>query len=193
MNFYFDAAKVLDRLDARQGSIKGIIASLPEKDRSRTAALVIETLKCEVAPSFLTWQFQYNFAVKTVLVDTIEKSKLMKQERKLSSLNLALVLVHDLLLARGIQAGDGPIKQAILRHKARLNGEFQKIKIHRGVSSNAALANDGDERAGTFNSSHPVYSHQSSAPSADSSLCPREHLANDTWRRYPYPGCPGLS
>ena len=47
MNFYFEAAKVLDRLDAKQGSIKGVIATVPEKDRKRTAALVIETLKCE--------------------------------------------------------------------------------------------------------------------------------------------------
>lgn len=47
MNFYFEAAKVLDKLDAKQGSIKGVIASVPDKDRKRTAALVIETLKCE--------------------------------------------------------------------------------------------------------------------------------------------------
>jgi 25S rRNA (cytosine2278-C5)-methyltransferase len=66
----------------------------------------------------------------------------------LTSPNLALVLVHDLLLAKGIQAGDGPIKQAILRHKARLNGEFQKLKIKRGASSNADLAQPQDERVG---------------------------------------------
>lgn len=47
MNFYFEAAKVLDKLDAKQGSIKGVIATIPEKQRKRTAALVIETLKCE--------------------------------------------------------------------------------------------------------------------------------------------------
>lgn len=47
MNFYFEAAKTLDRLDAKQGSIKGVLASLPEKDRKRTSALVIETLKCK--------------------------------------------------------------------------------------------------------------------------------------------------
>jgi putative methyltransferase len=46
MNFYFDAANTLDQLDARQGSIKGIIATLPEKTRKRTGALIIETLKC---------------------------------------------------------------------------------------------------------------------------------------------------
>jgi hypothetical protein len=52
MNFYFDAAKTLDRLDAKQGSIKGVLATLPEKDRKRTAALVIETLKCENETTF---------------------------------------------------------------------------------------------------------------------------------------------
>ncbi len=50
MNFYFQAANVLDKLDAKQGSIKGVIATVPEKDRRRTAALVIETLKCENCP-----------------------------------------------------------------------------------------------------------------------------------------------
>lgn len=130
MNFYFEAAKTLERVDAKRGSIKSIIATLPEKDRKRTAALVIETLK-----------------FKPVLLEVIEKTKLMKEERKLTSANLALVLVHDLLLAKGIQAGDGPIKQAILRHKTRLHGEFQKCKIKCGATSNEQLAHNGDERA----------------------------------------------
>lgn len=73
----------------------------------------------------------------------------MKEERKkLTSLNLALVLVHDVLLRNGIQAGDGPVKQAVLRHKTRMHGEFQKIKIKRGVKSNVDLAQSGDPRAG---------------------------------------------
>jgi hypothetical protein len=46
MNFYFQAASVLDNVDAKKGSVKGLLAALPEKDRKRTAALVIETLKC---------------------------------------------------------------------------------------------------------------------------------------------------
>lgn len=88
--------------------------------------------------------------VKSVLLEVIEKASLMKEERKLSSssVNLVLTLVHDLLLARGIQAGDGPLKQAVLRHKTRLHGEFQKIKIKRGATSNLQLAHNGDERAG---------------------------------------------
>ena len=75
---------------------------------------------------------------------------MMKEERKLTSFNLALVLVHDLLIGKGIQAGDGPIKQAVLRHKTRLHGEFQKLKIKRGALSNSQLAQNADERAGVW-------------------------------------------
>ena len=46
MNFYFEAAKILDKLDKKHGSIKGVLSSVPEKDRKRTSALVIESLKC---------------------------------------------------------------------------------------------------------------------------------------------------
>ncbi|KAL1748928.1 S-adenosyl-L-methionine-dependent methyltransferase [Schizophyllum fasciatum] len=130
MNFYFSAAKTLDRLDAKHGSIKGVLATLPEKDRKRTAALVIETLK-----------------YKAVLSDVIRTCKLLPSEKKITSLNLALVLVHDLLLSRGIQAGDGPVKQAVLRHKTRLQAEFAKIKIKRGAKSNEDIAQVGDQRA----------------------------------------------
>ncbi|KIM84282.1 hypothetical protein PILCRDRAFT_818620 [Piloderma croceum F 1598] len=130
MNFYFEAAKTLDRLDAKEGSIKGVLATLPEKDRKRTAALVIETLK-----------------YKSALIAVMDASKIMTEERKLSSRNLALVLVHDVLLSNGIQAGDGPLKQAILRHKTRLRSEFQRIKVKRGVKSNDELAQTGDARA----------------------------------------------
>ncbi|KLO13049.1 S-adenosyl-L-methionine-dependent methyltransferase [Schizopora paradoxa] len=131
MNFYFDAAKALDKLNARQGSIKGVIGHLPEKDRKRGSALVIETLK-----------------YKDALTEIINNSGLLKQEKqKINSMNLALLLVHDLLLSRGIQAGDGPIKQAILRHKTRLHAEFQKLKIKRGVKNTEDLAQAPDPRS----------------------------------------------
>ncbi|KAF9048596.1 S-adenosyl-L-methionine-dependent methyltransferase [Panaeolus papilionaceus] len=164
MNFYFEAAKTLDLLDAKKGSIKGIIAKVPEKDRKRTAALVIETLK-----------------FKPVLLEVIQTIKLMKEERKLKSLNLALVLVHDLILARGIQAGDGPIKQAILRHKTRLNGEFQKLKIKRGASSNQDLANTGDERAASIPRYVRVNTNLSSQEEVVSDLTSRGFTLSDPW------------
>ena len=84
-----------------------------------------------------------------MLAETIAAAQLHKHEKKLSSVNLALVLVHDALLASGgFQAGDGPLKQAVSRHKTRLSSEMQRIKIKRGVSSNAELAASADARAG---------------------------------------------
>lgn len=148
MNFYFDAAKTLDRLDARQGSVKGVIATLPEKTRKRTGALIIETLKC-MPPALtdnLPAQAEMQRLDKTPLTDVIQKAQLLKEEKKIKSQNLALVLVHDLLLAGGIQAGDGPIKQAILRHKTRLNAEFTKHKVRKGATNNQDLTR-GDIRA----------------------------------------------
>ena len=77
----------------------------------------------------------------------IDSAQLLKQEKKITSRNLALVLVHDLLLAKGIQAGDGPIKQAVLRHKTRLTSEFTRAKLKRGAKSNEELAQTDDSRA----------------------------------------------
>ena len=149
LSFYFEAAKTLDRLDAKRGSIKGVLATLPEKDRRRTAALVIETLKCEQFFLYtVSWPQGLRWSDKSVLNDIISASELLSQERKLSSHNLALVLVHDMLFTRGIQAGDGPLKQAVLRHRTRLHSELQRIKIKRGARSNDELADIGDTRAG---------------------------------------------
>lgn len=83
-----------------------------------------------------------------MLNDVLDASKLLKEEKKITSRNLALVLLHDLLLAKGIQASEGPVKQAILRHKTRLHSEFTRIKIKKGVKSVTELAATGDERAG---------------------------------------------
>ncbi|OJT10122.1 25S rRNA (cytosine-C(5))-methyltransferase rcm1 [Trametes pubescens] len=124
---YFEAVTVLDTLDAKKGSIKSVITSVPEKNRKRTAALVIETLKYQ-----------------QVLSDVIDAAQLLKQERRINSRNLALVLVHDLLLARRIQAGDGLIEQAVLRHRTRLQSELTRLKIKRGAKSNSELTQTDD-------------------------------------------------
>lgn len=103
MNFYFTAAETLERIDARKGSIKGILGGLNRPQRPRVSALVIETLKCEMALAWALLRAHPPRADKAVLTEIITTTKLMKEERKLTSLNLALVLVHDLLLAKGIQ------------------------------------------------------------------------------------------
>src|SRR5262249_47504128 len=40
--------------------------------------------------------------------------------------------------------------QAVLRHKARLHAELQRVKIMRGVQSNSQLAQGVDPRTGSF-------------------------------------------
>lgn len=79
----------------------------------------------------------------------IGATPIMHDERRhLHSPNFAAVLVHDLLFnSGGIQAGDGPIKQAINRHKTRLQAELVKLKIRKGAKSNADLAQPEDPRA----------------------------------------------
>lgn len=134
MNFYFEAVNILDRIDAKKGSIKGILAGVNEKNRKRMSAAVIHTLE-----------------YKPVLVQVIEKASLLEIEKKLiTSMNLALLLVHDLLFSKGIQASGGPIKQAVLRHKTRLHSELVKIKVKRGVKDNKDLAVSADIRAASI-------------------------------------------
>jgi len=81
-------------------------------------------------------------------VEVIAAASLLKQEKKITSRSLALVLVHDLLLSGGIQAGDGPVKQALLRHKTRLRSEWQRVKIRRGVKTDSELELASDDRTG---------------------------------------------
>jgi 25S rRNA (cytosine2278-C5)-methyltransferase len=94
---------------------------------------------------------------KSALTEVIAAANLLKTEKKITSHNLALVLVHDLLLSGGIQAGDGPVKQALLRHKTRLRSELQRVKIRRGVKSDSELAAAGDIQAGARVSHRPSY------------------------------------
>ena len=81
-------------------------------------------------------------------MSVIDATPIMRDERRhLPSRNFAAVLVHDLLLNNGgIQAADGPIKKAVYRHKTRLQAELIKLKVRRGVQTNAQLAQPEDPR-----------------------------------------------
>lgn len=86
--------------------------------------------------------------VKPTIMSIIDATPIMRDERRnLPSHNLAAVLVHDLLFNHGgIQAADGPIKQAVYRHKTRLQAELMKLKVRKGVQTNAELAQPEDPR-----------------------------------------------
>ncbi|KAF9186225.1 hypothetical protein BGZ51_002173 [Haplosporangium sp. Z 767] len=128
MNFYKQAADILDRLGKKEGSIKGLTLGNAEvKDKKRMYAVICETLK-------------HNTTLSLVL----QESRLLTLEKKLTR-SLALLLLHDLLLqSRGIQASDAwPMKQAIMRHKARLKAEFVKAKIKVGARKDGLV--EGEE------------------------------------------------
>ena len=85
------------------------------------------------------------------LQEAIEATPLLADEKKLLSPTIALVLAHDLLLAKGgIQAPDGPIKQAVMRHRTRIQAEWVKLKIKRGVPTDQGLAQAPDSRASLY-------------------------------------------
>ncbi|KAH7055420.1 S-adenosyl-L-methionine-dependent methyltransferase [Linnemannia elongata] len=128
MNFYKQAADILDRLGKKEGSIKGLTLGNAEvTDKKRMYAVICETLK-------------HNTTLSLVL----QESKLLVLEKKLTR-SLALLLLHDLLMqSRGIQASDAwPMKQAVMRHKARLKAEFVKAKIKVGAKKDGLI--EGEE------------------------------------------------
>ncbi|KAG0315161.1 hypothetical protein BGZ99_007634 [Dissophora globulifera] len=128
MNFYKQAAQILDRLGKKEGSIKGLTLGNAEvTDKKRMYAVICETLK-------------HNTTLSLVL----QESKLLTLEKKLTR-SLALLLLHDLLLqSRGIQASESwPMKQAVMRHKARLKAEFVKAKIKVGAKKDGLV--EGEE------------------------------------------------
>ncbi|KAF8966986.1 hypothetical protein BGZ46_000275 [Entomortierella lignicola] len=129
MNFYKQAAQILDRLGKKEGSIKGLTLGNAEvTDKKRMYAVICETLK-------------HNTTLSLVL----QESKLLTLEKKLTR-SLALLLLHDLLLqSRGIQASDAwPMKQAVMRHKARLKAEFVKARIKVGAKKDGLIEGEDE-------------------------------------------------
>ncbi|CCG84528.1 protein of unknown function [Taphrina deformans PYCC 5710] len=125
MDFYIQASAILTKLNNKAGSIKGLTLLSGEKNGPRLYALILETLK-----------------YRDVLQQVIESSQILIKERKLAAQgNLPLVLIHDLLLNKGgIVANSGPFKDAVLRHKTRLQAEWIKAKIKLKVKDNTQLA-----------------------------------------------------
>lgn len=126
MSLYYEAAGILETPNTSGGSLKSRIFSKKDfkSPPAQIYALVIETCK---------WSF--------VLKEIIEKTELLKLERKLTPI-LSLLLTHDLLLAkRGISlpATHG-LRASVERHKARLSAEFIRARIRRACGTQEAFA-----------------------------------------------------
>ncbi|KAL2432591.1 25S rRNA (cytosine-C(5))-methyltransferase rcm1 [Exophiala dermatitidis] len=117
MSLYYDAATVLTN-DGLSGSLKSRIYGNKLELKSKPAhlyALISETAKFD-----------------GFLKEVIDNAGLLAQEPKLNP-TLSLLLVHDHLLSKsGIAASSShPLRQAIERHKARLQAEFTKARLRR--------------------------------------------------------------
>lgn len=130
MKFYFEAEQFLS--DNRKGSLKNRIFNHPKLANSpkHIYAVVYSTLK-------------YKDHIQVVIRKSKIKDSLPKK-LKISD-NLLILVVHDLIFsAKGrIQSGKHPIKDAILKHKTRLQAEMTKLKLKLKVKSVDELPTKG--------------------------------------------------
>ena len=126
MALYYEGSTLILMAEKQSGSLKTRIFDSKATWKSSVPqlyALVSETSK---------WS--------PILKEVVERSSLLMHERKLSP-ELALLLVHDLLLTRkGIAApASHSLRASTERHKARLQAEFTKARLRRGCASIEAL------------------------------------------------------
>ncbi|KAG5927399.1 hypothetical protein E4U42_002295 [Claviceps africana] len=139
MSLYHEAADVL--LSARGGSLKARVFGRKDVKAppNQLYALVLETCK---------WS--------GVLKEVVEGAELLRHERKLTP-TLALLLVHDLLLAKGgiaLPQSHG-LRCSVERHKARLGSEFTRARLRRKAPSVEALRAQITKATAGEEASHP--------------------------------------
>ncbi|XP_043910047.1 28S rRNA (cytosine-C(5))-methyltransferase [Protopterus annectens] len=120
MSLYNRAAEILEKLERKEGSVKNLVYSSRDQNIKQLYALVCETLK-----------------YSSVLESIITSTNLLKEEKKLK-MNLAKVLVYDLLFGKGLKCG-GVWKVIIMRHKSRLKSSLAMMKVKQKVSRNEDL------------------------------------------------------
>ncbi|KAG6119129.1 hypothetical protein E4U13_007974 [Claviceps humidiphila] len=147
MSLYHEAADILSTStntphpSSEGGSLKARVFGRKnlKSPPSQLYALVLETCK---------WS--------GVLKEVIERAELLRHERKLTPL-LALLLVHDLLLAKGgiaLPQSHG-LRSSIDRHKARLSSEFTRARLRRKAPSVEALRGQVHQATAGEEASYP--------------------------------------
>ncbi|KAK7432785.1 hypothetical protein QQZ08_000647 [Neonectria magnoliae] len=121
MSLYHEAAEFLVGSSSGGGSLKSRVFKKKtlKSPPNQVYALVLES--CKWSP---------------VIKEVIEKSELLKHERKLTP-ELSLLLVHDLLLVKkGIALPQTHgLRASVERHKGRLASEFTRARLRRKAAS----------------------------------------------------------
>ena len=128
MSLYYESANLIKTLDDSQDtSLKSLLFSKAKSSSDtprRSNPIQLYALITE------TWKWS------PVLTEVVERAGLLAQEKKITP-QLALVLVHDLLLAKkGIAAPENHVlRQAVERHQTRIKAEFIKARVKAGCAS----------------------------------------------------------
>ncbi|KAG6000784.1 hypothetical protein E4U21_005018 [Claviceps maximensis] len=143
MSLYHEAADILATSSQHHqgGSLKSRVFGRKnlKSPPNQLYALVLETCK---------WS--------SVLKEVIEGAELLRHERKLTP-TLALLLVHDLLLAKGgiaLPQSHG-LRCCIDRHKGRLGSEFTRARLRRKAASVEVLRAQIARATAGEEASHP--------------------------------------
>ncbi|KAH0494287.1 hypothetical protein TgHK011_000912 [Trichoderma gracile] len=141
MSLYYEAAEILTSSSDAGGSLKSRVFG-KKKGKAppgQLYALVLETAK---------WS--------PVLKEVIEKADLLRLERKLTP-TIALLLVHDLLLAkRGIALPQSHgLRASIERHKGRLSSEFTLARLRRKAPTIEALTEQVERASAGEEANYP--------------------------------------
>ncbi|GAO13275.1 uncharacterized protein UV8b_03689 [Ustilaginoidea virens] len=141
MSLYHEAADILSTSCQEGGSLKSRVfgRKTVKSPPNQLYALVCETCK---------WS--------AILKEVVEGADLLRHERKLTPA-LALLLVHDLLLAKGgiaLPQSHG-LRTSIDRHKGRLSSEFTRARVRRKAPSVEALRAKVELDAAGEEAKHP--------------------------------------
>ncbi|QLQ77980.1 hypothetical protein HG537_0A02270 [Torulaspora globosa] len=134
MNFYRDASWVLEYVEQedKKERLSGSMQSLVLKS--------CQKFKLKSDPKHLYAVLDSCWRYKPYLETIMRKSRIYddipkKKGKLLYSKVTLLLLCHDLLISKQkrIQMGKLPIKEFVLKHRTRLNGELVKLKLKLGV------------------------------------------------------------
>ncbi|KAI1893700.1 hypothetical protein AGOR_G00126390 [Albula goreensis] len=126
MALYLKAAEILDRVERKEGAVKTLVYDSKFQNIKQLFALVCETQKFNV-----------------VLQDIIITTKLLKDTKL--KMNLAKVLVYDLLIGQGLKCG-GSWKTMMMKHRSRLQAELARMKVKKKVSRNVDLLSSSSQQ-----------------------------------------------
>ncbi|XP_055731065.1 probable 28S rRNA (cytosine-C(5))-methyltransferase [Salvelinus fontinalis] len=119
MALYAKAAEILEKVEMKQATVKTLVYDSKFQNIKQLFALVCETQK-----------------FSSILQEIIESTKILKQTK--IKMNLAKVLVYDLVIGKGLKCG-GAWKALMMKHHSRLQAALARMKIKQKVSRNQDL------------------------------------------------------